>query len=333
MPDLTFGQQLGLQMAQQATGGIIGLALGDINDKRQLRQQEKLQALQIAGQKDVTNYNYAKQLQMWKDTNYKAQVEQLKMAGLNPGLLYGMSGGGGQTTGSGSGGNVTGGNAPAGGREVQDIMGLGIQYRLLEAQRKNIEADTANKEADTANKPKVGANIDASTGSLLQGIENAKAQESLTNVQIEIDKLKLSFDKATFLNRESIVNLTLSKINEEITILRNEKILSTEVLETKIGIVKMELSLMVLEGYLKKAQTENIQQDTRNKFRELVNSVQHNMREWDKLPIEMQKQRLEELKTEWEQSGMPKGVKDILDQIYIIPGAGPAKRNPVGFKQ
>ena len=38
---------------------------------------------------------------MWKDTNYSAQMEELKKAGLNPGLLYGMSGGGATTIGTG----------------------------------------------------------------------------------------------------------------------------------------------------------------------------------------------------------------------------------------
>lgn len=168
MPDITFGQQLGLQMAGQATSGIMGLALGDINDKRQLRQQEKLQALQIAGQKDMTNYNYGKQLEMWKNTSYPAQMEQLRLAGLNPGLIYGMSGGGGQTTGSGSGGNVTGGQAPTGGGEAQQLMqGMGMNFGLMEAQRRVLETqadknqadadktrgvDTANVQADTENK-------------------------------------------------------------------------------------------------------------------------------------------------------------------------------------
>ena len=78
-----------------AIGGVLGMAFQGANDRRQIRQQQKLQDMQIAGNKQLTDYNYAKQLQMWKDTNYSAQVEQLKKAGLNPGLLYGMSGGGG----------------------------------------------------------------------------------------------------------------------------------------------------------------------------------------------------------------------------------------------
>ncbi|AXH73227.1 MAG: DNA pilot protein [Microviridae sp.] len=125
----------------------LGLMLEKHNDKRQIRQQGALQNLQIAGQKEMTDYNMSKQLQMWKDTNYKAQVEELEKAGLNPGLLYGMGGGGGTTTGQANG-NVQGANAPQGGMEIQKAMELS----LIDAQRRNIEADTKDKLANLPNK-------------------------------------------------------------------------------------------------------------------------------------------------------------------------------------
>ena len=151
----SFMQSVGLGIAPTVAGGIIGLLAGKAQDKRQINQQKKLQALQIAGSKELADYNYSKQLEMWKATNYGAQMEELEKAGLNPGLIYGMSGGGGVTTGSG-GGSVTGATASQGGGGE---LGLGLQMAtqaaqlaIMEAQKKNIEADTANKTADTANK-------------------------------------------------------------------------------------------------------------------------------------------------------------------------------------
>ena len=41
---------------------------------------------------------------MWKDTNYAAQVEEMKKAGLSVGLMYGKGGAGGATTGAGAAG-------------------------------------------------------------------------------------------------------------------------------------------------------------------------------------------------------------------------------------
>ena len=161
-----FIESLAQQIGSQAAGAGMGMILGGWNDKRQLKQQGKLQELQIAGQKEMSDYNYAKQLQMWHDTNYDAQRKELEKAGLNPALMYGMGGGGGTTTGSG-GGNVQGGSAPQGGGEIQGMMGMGMQLPMIMAQKELVEAqtkkteaeeiktkgaDTENVNADTANK-------------------------------------------------------------------------------------------------------------------------------------------------------------------------------------
>lgn len=168
---LPFIAQLGQQAAGNAVQAGMGLLLQSQADKRQMKQQEKLQELQMKGQKEMTNYNTAKQLQMWKDTNYPAQVEQLQKAGLNPGLLYGMSGGGG-TTANISQGSVDGGKAPQGGREIQDMIGMGIQSALLIAQKENIEADTEKKKIEAAKTAGVDTkNVAADTeNKILQGI-------------------------------------------------------------------------------------------------------------------------------------------------------------------
>lgn len=152
-------------IANTATGGILGLALEDHNDRRQLEQAAKLQDMQIQGQKDMTRYNMQQQYDMWLKTNYGPQVEQMKKAGLNPALMYGKGGPGG-TTGSAAG-SVQGQSAPAGGREVMELTQMGLQKAMMEAQIKLAEAqakktdveatkiggvDTKNVEADTQNK-------------------------------------------------------------------------------------------------------------------------------------------------------------------------------------
>ena len=68
---------------------------------------------------------------MWRDTNYAAQKEEMKKAGLSPGMMYGMGGTGGATTGD-PGASVGANAAPKGGGE---IMGL----QLMDAQRKLME--------------------------------------------------------------------------------------------------------------------------------------------------------------------------------------------------
>ena len=95
-------------------GAGMGLALENHEDQRQIAQQQKLQDMQISGNIQMQDYNYQKQMEMWNNTNYPAQVQQLGKAGLNPALLYGKGGGGGATTGSGAGMGVTGGQAQRG---------------------------------------------------------------------------------------------------------------------------------------------------------------------------------------------------------------------------
>ena len=92
---LTTHGMKGANAAQQASGGILGMLFGGINDRSQLKQQEKLNALQIKANREMLDIQSAKQLEMWEKTNAKAQKEQYKIAGLNPALMYGMSGGGG----------------------------------------------------------------------------------------------------------------------------------------------------------------------------------------------------------------------------------------------
>src|ERR1044072_4182703 len=108
---------LGQQVAGAGVGTKLGLALENHNDQRQYEQQQRLQELQIQGQKDMADYNRNNQIKMWEATNYPAQVNQLKLAGLNPGLMYGMGGGGGTTVGNATG-SVSGAEAPKGGHEV-----------------------------------------------------------------------------------------------------------------------------------------------------------------------------------------------------------------------
>lgn len=173
----------GLQLAQGAAGMGMGLIGQGIADKRQIKQQRRLQDMQMQGQKEMTEFNYGKQLQMWKDTNYKAQMEQLKMAGLNPGLLYGMGGAGGQSTNI-TQGNVTGGTAPTGGGEVMGGMGMALNLGLLRAQKENIEADTANKKATTEKT----SGVDTKLG---------ETEVGLKTVETELKKIDLAINKET----------------------------------------------------------------------------------------------------------------------------------------
>lgn len=129
--------------ANSAIGAGMGLLLGRHNDQRQLKQQQKLTDLQLEADKKLTTFQREQQYQMWKDTNFSAQKEELIKAGLNPGLLYGMSGGGGTTTGAGAAHS----SAPHAQGSTNEIMGM-MQLRSQEAQIEMMKAQADKARAD-----------------------------------------------------------------------------------------------------------------------------------------------------------------------------------------
>ena len=130
---------------------------------------------------------------MWKDTNYKPQVDEMNKAGINPALLYGMSGGGGVTVGSGAGGAASG-SVSAQNSGVAG-MGLGIQMELLKAQKENIEADTKNK--------------------LAEAEYTGGAKTELTNTQKTLGDIDAEIKGKTIEDAQEIITQTASKAYED----------------------------------------------------------------------------------------------------------------------
>jgi len=197
-------------------GGAMGMVNNWIGNKQQVNQQERLQNLQIRGQKEMANYNYDLQKRMLDETNYKYQVEQMEKAGLNVGMMYGMSGAGGATTGS-QGGSVAGATAESKGTgmDMQTIMAMEMQKAQIElaksqANKNNVEAGvTAETGIDSAkagikntlasaletemrnNYMGEGAYKDGMTGYQVKYQQEA-AQMYATSIQAEVAKLNLS---------------------------------------------------------------------------------------------------------------------------------------------
>ena len=80
-------ETLGMNAAGAAVDNTIGLLAGGIQGRRQMKWQGELMAKQLAIDKLKMEEQRKMQLQMWKDTNYAAQVEELKKAGLSTGLI------------------------------------------------------------------------------------------------------------------------------------------------------------------------------------------------------------------------------------------------------
>lgn len=156
----SFGITDGIKAATGIVPAIMGaFGIGEKRqDRRQLRQQEKLQELGIKGSKELTDYNKAKELEMWNKTNWGAQMEHAKEAGLSPGYLYSKGGGTTGTVGSGGVGMSVGGAADA-----ASGMNASTNQAMAIAQLQNLQANTEKQKAEAANLAPTGENIKADT--------------------------------------------------------------------------------------------------------------------------------------------------------------------------
>lgn len=141
------GADLALGIGTQVGAEVGNLAFGNLKMKQQLK-----------GQKKALEQQNAAALDLWNKTNYGAQMEHLKAAGLNPGLIYGMGGSGGQLGSSSAMPTSTSG----------EMSGMAmLQGAMMRAQIEATEAQADKSRAEAEN---------------LRGIEREKGQAQIANL-------------------------------------------------------------------------------------------------------------------------------------------------------
>lgn len=262
------------QQAGGLLGGAVNTGLGLLmenhEDKRQLNQQQKLQDMQLAGSKDLTKFNYEQQLKMWHDTNYGAQMQELKKAGLNPGLIYGTSGGGATTTGSG-GANVSGGHAAQQSGEILGLMGMKNQNDLTRAQIENIKAQTAKTQAETPNVALTGKNIQATT-------ENIETETAL-------NKIRLIYEEGNQMYQNEILEKQRDIITNQLNMIQNDASISDQTKQDRIKQIKAEAVNSVIEGTLKHAQIDVANQTIKTQIAQIA-------QQWQNLDQQQKEQKI-----------------------------------------
>ena len=163
-------------------GGLAGAGLSAIlgigQGRKQYHRNKKLMRFQKQHQMDLSQFGHDLQMDMWNKTNYKAQLEHMRAAGLNPALMYGQAGQGG-TTGSQGGGSAQSGSVDQ--ARVMDLSNalIGAQITSLEAKanKDNADADaTTGYKGDESRQNVVesGQRIDESVQRILESKENIK---------------------------------------------------------------------------------------------------------------------------------------------------------------
>lgn len=184
-----------MSYGDEVVGGLLGMATSKWQDKRQLKQSKKLQDQNIAGQKQIGEFNRLQAMKMWEDTGYGAQKKQMKEAGLNAGLMYGGTGAGGTTQG-GSAGSVDGGQIASG--EVQAGMGLGLQKSMQEAQIRNLNSSSNKMDVEAGKTGGIDTKVaGASLDKLIAEAKTEAEKTKLISIQRRNEEVKLKIGSAT----------------------------------------------------------------------------------------------------------------------------------------
>lgn len=213
---------LGATLAGAATSGLAGAVTGGIGsiisgglgllgglfkkDKNGLKNQQKLmqQAWEYEKEGMGLQYNYGQQaadaeyrrnLQMWKDTNFKAQRGEMEDAGLSVGLMYGNGGGSAAST---AGGTATQPSAPN-----TNPVEVALQQQAMGLQLKQIEAQNRLANAQ-ATKTIAEANKIAGVDTKGQELQN-KWQEIENRIQTSRESIEQSNMKAAAANADKAI--------------------------------------------------------------------------------------------------------------------------------
>lgn len=177
-------------------GAIIAAGLAIASTIIANKQDKKRASEQHKATKDLAKQNQQIALQNWDKTNYSAQMEQIKKAGLSPGLIYGQGGSQG-----GIGATAGGGSASKAETKTPDIngaIGMGLQTQLMKAQKDNIEANTEKTKVETAKT--AGVDTQEKTGAiakLAQDTANAELQGQIMEYDKQIKSIQANKDNLT----------------------------------------------------------------------------------------------------------------------------------------
>ena len=216
-------------------------------------------------------------LQMWKDTNYSTQVEEMEKAGINPALLYGKGGGGGTTVGN-SGGNVSSASAPQGGGEIMGMMMQKAQLELMKAQTQATEAQ-ANK-----------ANVEAA--------KTAGVDTDLTNQQARMATIQANLAAESY-------EETYKRIIDEAKIVANEAEISGATKDEEIALKEGELIGLGISNEAKKAGIRLTEEQIKQTAEEVKQA-------WEGLSIARRRAIIE-----GDKLALDKFVRDVPDSIKL----------------
>lgn len=239
------------------------------------------QQQQVEDQKGLMELGNNLAYKNWIRTNYSAQMEQMKKAGINPALMYGKGGAGG-TLGGAPGGSASKADMPTMdiANAINNTRAIQSQIELQKAQADNLNADTKRKlGVETEEGYARINNLNANTG-------NTQADTAVKELQatsLEID----NYIKNNTANFQIEQAETLSeKLNEELTKLQISNYVDKKTAETAILQQKANLATTYLQQEATKAGIKLTQEQTRAISVELA-------QEWERLSLQSDRNKID----------------------------------------
>lgn len=203
-------------------------------------------ALQYGYNQEAANFNQQLAKDMWEYTGVGGQIRQMKENNLNPALMYGNGGGGGQST---SGGSMQGVTAlqPMG-------LSIAIQAKQQMAQAELAEAQARKLDTETAQMKTVGI------AQSIAGIVQTIAQTSL----IEDQKTKLKADVEQIGKTVEQLNANIDSIRENTELVKFQNRIN-KLLENSFDYEadgkKYDFKEVIITKFYKEFLTNNLRMD------------------------------------------------------------------------
>lgn len=229
--------------------------LGNSSQKQQeyqlelMKQQKEYntEALreQIEGQKELFDY-----------TSYGRRVQQLKEAGLNPGLIYSGGAGGGGVTGSISAPQVSQGPAPNVAQSQQTkiaAIGMALQLSKLQSEielnkssaeklsaeaefTKGVQTEKTTQETINLQSTKSGIELENNFKKIQNDIAGATTTSQIERITWEAEQVKQNTDKIIAETRQSKAEATITEKSINALIEQNKKqveLIGTQIIKNK----------------------------------------------------------------------------------------------------
>lgn len=133
------------ELIGQGVGAIIGTGMDIMSENRAQARYRRNQDVQNQHEASMMQRQYDLNMKQWEETNYKAQIEQMRKAGLNPALMYKSAGQGG-TTGNISSSPRQAPNLPSYNSGAQMAIEMGMAQSQIELNRSQAEKNKAEAE-------------------------------------------------------------------------------------------------------------------------------------------------------------------------------------------